>query len=106
MDESLVGSPGFKPVREALTLSWVGSIPTRLRHLPPMGELATGLSAGDVLAVRPPQSVSRYQHSALPRVRDVSTRPYRSRSRHKPSFSCTVRSEKLNSTASSVVSWR
>ena len=32
MDESLVGSPGFKPVREALTLSWVGSIPTRLRH--------------------------------------------------------------------------
>lgn len=32
MDESLVGSPGFKPVREALTLSRVGSIPTRLRH--------------------------------------------------------------------------
>ncbi len=32
MDESLVGFPGFKPVREALTLSWVGSIPTRLRH--------------------------------------------------------------------------
>ena len=32
MDESLVGSPGFKPVCEALTLSWVGSIPTRLRH--------------------------------------------------------------------------
>ena len=34
MDESLVGSPGFKPVCEALTLSWVGSIPTRLRHSP------------------------------------------------------------------------
>ncbi len=34
MDESLVGSPGFKPVREALTLSWVGSIPTRLRQPP------------------------------------------------------------------------
>ena len=33
MDESLVGSPGFKPVREALTLSWVGSIPTRLRQI-------------------------------------------------------------------------
>jgi len=32
VDESLVGSPGFKPVREALTLSWVGSIPTHLRH--------------------------------------------------------------------------
>ena len=32
MDESLVGSPGFKPVREALILSWVGSIPTRLRQ--------------------------------------------------------------------------
>lgn len=33
MDESLVGSPGFKPVCEALTLSRVGSIPTRLRQL-------------------------------------------------------------------------
>ena len=33
VDESLVGSPGFKPVREALTLSWVGSIPTHLRHV-------------------------------------------------------------------------
>ena len=32
MDESLVGSPGFKPVREVLTLPWVGSIPTRLRQ--------------------------------------------------------------------------
>ena len=32
MDESLVGSPGFKPVREALILSWVGSIPTHLRQ--------------------------------------------------------------------------
>ena len=34
MDESLVGSPGFKPVREVLTLPWVGSIPTRLRQFP------------------------------------------------------------------------
>ena len=38
MDESLVGSPGFKPVREALKLSWVGSIPTRLRHFPAPGQ--------------------------------------------------------------------
>ena len=34
VDESLVGSPDFKSVREALTLSWVGSIPTHLRHSP------------------------------------------------------------------------
>ena len=32
MDGALVAPPGFKPVREALTLSWVGSIPTHLRH--------------------------------------------------------------------------
>ena len=35
VDESLVGSPGFKPVREVLTLPWVGSIPTHLRHSRP-----------------------------------------------------------------------
>jgi hypothetical protein len=42
MDESLVGSPDFKSVREALTLSWVGSIPTHLRH-PPGGGLRCNL---------------------------------------------------------------
>ena len=43
MDESLVGSPGFKPVCEALTLSWVGSIPTRLRQMAPILLLYFGL---------------------------------------------------------------
>ena len=32
MDASLVGAPDFKPARAALTLSWIGSIPIRLRH--------------------------------------------------------------------------
>ena len=32
MNASLVGAPGFKPACLALTLSWVGSIPTHLRH--------------------------------------------------------------------------
>ena len=36
MDGALVAPPGFKPACLALILSWVGSIPTHLRHFPPI----------------------------------------------------------------------
>lgn len=53
MDESLVGSPGFKPVREALTLSWVGSIPTHLRQASPQSTAAKGASRRSAHAAKP-----------------------------------------------------